>query len=130
VSLLKIINNSSDHMKRCLLPAILLVFISTIAFSQQTEKIEGRYFLYPKDNPLEKTGEMIITAWKADVFLVRGTGWVGQGELKENKGFYEWKFDDGKTGRTVFEVNPEGELAGHVVGSGINWKYIARRTKE
>jgi hypothetical protein len=114
-------------MYRYLLMTAFFLCYGESLLAQQTEKPEGTYFLYQKDAPSEKAGEMIITAWKGDSFLIRGSGWIGQGEMKGNKGFYEWKFDDGKTGKTQIELNPDGTFTGHVVGSGINWKYIAKK---
>jgi hypothetical protein len=117
-------------MKKYLLLSVLFIICRSVLFAQQSEKLEGRYNLYRQDDPSEKAAEMTITSWKGEVFLIRGMGWIGQGEIKDNKGFYEWKFDDGRSGRTVIELNPDGTLTGHVAGSGINWKYIARKVKE
>ena len=115
-------------LKHVSLHILCLLFISQL-FAQNASLAEGKYSLFRQDDPAEKTGEMIITSWKEDVFLIRGTGWIGQGEFREGKGFYEWKFDDGRTGRTVVELNSDGTLSGHVIGSGINWKYVARKVK-
>jgi hypothetical protein len=92
----------------------------------ETPKIGGRYELFHISNPDEKTGEMIITDWSAKSFLIRGSGWIGTGKITGKKGYYDWKFDDGKSGRTTFVINSDGTLSGHVNGSGIDWKYIAR----
>lgn len=117
-------------MKKHVLLLICIMISHGILYAQASVKLEGHYNLYRQDESNEKVAEMIITSWKGDTFLIRGTGWVGQGEIKDNKGFYEWKFDDGRSGRTEFELNADGTLTGQVAGSGINWKYIARKQKE
>jgi hypothetical protein len=53
--------------------------------------------------------------------------WQGNGEITGYSGFYFWRFDDGKQGQTTFTIDKEGNLHGHVQGSGINWKYVAHR---
>ncbi|HUU40636.1 MAG TPA: hypothetical protein VMW42_06840, partial [Desulfatiglandales bacterium] len=74
--------------------------------------------------------KMIITARDENTFLVRGEGqgWVGDGKIDGSQGYYDWRFDNGSSGRTTFVVNPDGTLTGHVVGPGVDWKYLARRS--
>ncbi len=95
----------------------------------------GLYSLYVLGNDNNAVGHMTITAWGADTFLIRGTDWVGMGKIEGSQGYYDWKFDAnspfrdlrGMTGRTTFTINPDGTLKGHVVGSGLDWWYLARK---
>ena len=60
---------------------------------------------------------------------MRGEGWTGAGKLStRGEGYYNWKFEDGKTGRTTFTFHGgQQRLWGHVVGSGLDGRYVARR---
>lgn len=55
--------------------------------------------------------------------------WAADGKFNPQigRGYYDWKFNDGKTGRTTFEVQDDGTLTGTVSGSGINWSFRAQR---
>lgn len=89
--------------------------------------IAGTYILFnAKDPNGASVGEMTITNWDKATFLIRGAGWIGLGKLTVNKGYYNWKFDDGKSGKTTFIVKPDGSLEGHVLGSGLDWNYLAK----
>lgn len=74
---------------------------------------------------------MEIFGQKGNTFSVRGVqqDWGGQGKLNGMEGYYDWKFGNGKTGRTTFTVNTDGTIKGHVLGSGIDWVYIAKKSK-
>jgi hypothetical protein len=56
-----------------------------------------------------------------------GDSWKGEGSFDGRRGFYDWKFNDGKIGRTDFYIIKNGMLYGMVRGSGINWDYQATR---
>jgi hypothetical protein len=93
--------------------------------------VGGVYQLYPvgaeNGSPIAK---MLIT-WREDqYFSVRGLGqtWSGEGRIEEGKGFYNWIFENGDSGKTTLTVNADGTLNGHVVGSGLNWMYLARKS--
>jgi len=77
------------------------------------------------------TAEFKVVRQKNGRFFVRGVGqaWSADGVLEGTKGQYDWKFGDGTSGRTVFEMQADGTLRGHVQGEGpdLNWKFIARR---
>lgn len=95
-----------------------------------SEAIGGVYVLYEFGDQSEKPqGNMTITPWKGETFLIHGIDWAGYGKLQGQKGYYDWKFDDGRAGRTDFEVNKDGTLKGRVHGSGIDWVYLARRAQ-
>lgn len=92
------------------------------------DKLAGIYALYVFDKPdAGVQGHMTIAAWGGDSFLVHGQDWVGLGKLTGTRGYYDWKLDDGRSGRTDLEVDGSGSIKGHVHGSGIDWTYLARR---
>jgi hypothetical protein len=98
---------------------------------RSADSIAGKYNLYDlKKSDKIIVGVMVITSWNGNTFLIRGEGqgWIGYGKVDGNKGYYDWKFDDGRTGRTNIEINSEGTLNGFVSGAGINWVYFARRS--
>jgi hypothetical protein len=111
-----------------LLVSILLT--SGYSFAQKLKtpaiKLGGRYVLATATNP-EVVGRMVITDWSKSTFIVRGEGdpWVGFGSINGNTGYYDWKFDDGRKGRTTIIINKDKTFTGHVLGSGLNWKYTA-----
>src|SRR5262249_50291516 len=73
---------------------------------------------------------MAITAQEENCFSIRGLdqAWAGEGMVEGQHGRYCWRFADGRTGQTLFAINPDGTLTGHVVGSGLDWWYLARRS--
>ncbi len=94
------------------------------------DSIAGVYVLYYLQDPgLGPVTSMAITARGEGCFSVRGLdqAWAGEGFLQGNRGRYCWRFPDGRTGQTEFAVNPDGTLTGHVLGSGQDWWYLARR---
>jgi hypothetical protein len=66
---------------------IFIVISHAVLFAQQSEKPEGHYNLYRQDGPAEKVGEIIITSWKGNSFLIRGAGWIGSERPKTAKDF-------------------------------------------
>ena len=58
---------------------------------------------------------------------VVGDGWTGTGQFDGHRGFYDWRFNDGKSGRTEFYLDQNNELRGQIRGTGINWNFIAAR---
>jgi len=127
-------------MKRSII-IILLVIIISVPFILQTgcdksakrtaNDIAGQWELINvADLNLANayTQLMTITAVKGKKFIVRGIGWVGQGEVNGQNAYYDWKFDDGRTGRTTMTINyDDNSFKGHVLGSGLDWTYLARR---
>ncbi|HLG42472.1 MAG TPA: HEAT repeat domain-containing protein [Planctomycetota bacterium] len=77
------------------------------------------------------TAEIKVVRQKNGRFFVRGVGqsWEADGTLEGNKGHYDWRFGNGASGKTVFEIAADGTLRGQVQGEGpeLNWKFIARR---
>jgi hypothetical protein len=91
--------------------------------------IGGTYRLFMADKPNAGVIASIQVRQSADGSIrVDGTDqpWSGTGEVRGAEGYYNWRFSDGKTGRTQFHVNPDGTLRGHVQGSGIDWWFLAR----
>jgi len=91
--------------------------------------IIGSYALYLLTNPAgARVSSMSITSGSADGFHISGndgSGWMGDGRMDGVEGFYEWRFNDGRTGRTTIVVHSDGTLRGHVSGSGLDWWYLA-----
>jgi tetratricopeptide (TPR) repeat protein len=91
--------------------------------------IEGTYYIYRLENPASGVlGVMTITL-RDNGFMVQGDNedWQAEGRINGIHGYYDWKFKDGRNGRTIFTVNSDGTLKGHVLGSGEDWWYVARR---
>ncbi len=98
--------------------------------------ITGSYVLYREgDMNGRALAKMRIANQRGNHFQVgssRRTGdpardWQGRGVINGAEGYYDWEFEDGKKGRTLFIFDKSGYLHGHVRGSGINWKYVAQR---
>jgi len=89
--------------------------------------VDGLYDVHPLGQPNMLVGNMEIES-QGPYIIVRGIGqnWTGQGQMNGGTGFYDWRFANGASGRTDLTVNPDGSLQGHVVGSGLNWRYEAR----
>jgi hypothetical protein len=130
-------------MKRPIVIILLLVLVLAILVTlkigchkgpnRSAEDIAGQYVLINlKDIKLANpnTQLMTITAIKGKKFIVRGIGWVAQGEVHDQYAYYDWKFDDGRTGRTTMFINYDDHtFSGHVVGSGLDWWYLARHPR-
>ena len=128
-------------MKKLLAVLILTHVVTVVACVQSkniktstwtASSIEGEYVLYRVGDPSKTpVTEMIITARGENTFQIRGKGqnWAGDGKVEGKEGYYDWRFDEGISGRTTFVINPDGTLTGHVVGSGVDWKYLASRSK-
>ena len=117
---------------------VVLVFLTLSCAHTRPRPVDitGNYILYREGEMFGKVvGYMNISSQRGGQFSIGITvptgnpamDWQGSGEIMGNRGFYSWKFDDGKQGRTTFTIDKAGNLHGHVQGSGINWKYVARR---
>jgi hypothetical protein len=119
-------------MKKAFVLAIVFVImtLSNGCVQKPAPSIEGRYDLYMDGHP-EKglRTRMEIFGQKGNSFSVRGIqqDWGGQGKLNGIEGYYDWKFGDGRTGRTTITLNSDGTITGRVSGSGIDWVYIAKK---
>lgn len=116
-------------MKPTLALLCLSLLLPPAALAADLNSLAGSYNLTDVAHP-EKGVQtfMIVTPWPpagAGAFLVRGDGWVGEGQLNADSGYYDWRFDNGSQGRTTFTVESSGCLRGHVSGSGIDWTYEA-----
>jgi RNA polymerase sigma factor (sigma-70 family) len=90
----------------------------------------GVYSLYSSTNTdASIAATMEIPAQLGGQFLIgdKTQGWEGRGVIEGKKGYYDWVFTDGKSGRTTFTVDADGNLQGQVRGSGIDWDYVAKR---
>jgi hypothetical protein len=93
----------------------------------ETPSLDNTYDLYRGDtSATSRVGSMNIFNQKGESFDVQGSGWNGRGSVTGSNGYYNWRFADGKIGRTGFSVDADGVLHGHVEGSGMNWSYVAR----
>lgn len=75
-------------------------------------------------------GTMKIKAVEGDQISVSGDDWEGLGTTNGKQGYYDWKFTDGRQGRTTFLIKSDGTLEAHVSGPGIDWWYLARPQKK
>ena len=97
---------------------------------QDLSYLTGVYNLYALENPSgDSIGTMTLTVRKDNNIFARGKDWKGQGRIDGKQGYYDWKFEDGKNGRTTILINDNGTLQGRVFGSGLDWWYLARRQK-
>ena len=113
----------------------------------KAQDLAGTYDLYnlkrfrrTRELP-SSSATMVITAGEGDTFQVGSPSdvvkpenvWEATGKLENKAGHYDWKFRDGKTGRTDFIVTADNDLIGHVQISdparqaNFNWWYIAKR---
>jgi tetratricopeptide (TPR) repeat protein len=109
--------------------------------------LAGTYDLYSlkrfrraRELPSPSTS-MVITAGDGDTIQVRSLSdvvkpenvWESVGKLQGKTGYYDWKFADGKTGRTDFVVTADNDLIGYVQiadparRANFNWWYLAKR---
>jgi hypothetical protein len=116
-----------------LLVLVFALFSNGYSFSQiNTIAIEGTYALVHFYEQHEVVTTMHITPLHENKFEVSGDGWVGEGEILGDSGYYIWEFQDGRKGRTNFIINQNGQIIGHVLGAmpnpeiyGLNWTYLA-----
>jgi hypothetical protein len=102
---------------------------------QNIMNFKGKYSLFGIKGTVVSNvsvGKFFITPFESNRFVIRGENWVGIGILNDNKGYYDWRFDDGKTGQTTFTLNSDGSFIGKVVGysndpasQGLDWTYKA-----
>jgi hypothetical protein len=92
--------------------------------------IAGVYHLYVAEAPAGRPIAKMAITLRGKGFSVRGLDqpWSGEGRVDGANGFYNWIFEDGNSGKTTFTLHADGTLRGHVVGSGLNWKYVARKS--
>jgi hypothetical protein len=92
--------------------------------------LSGTYDLYRLESPSSGLiGTMTLRVRRGSDIFVQGADWTGTGRIEGKQGYYDWKFEDGKHGRTTVLVNDDGTLQGRVFGSGIDWWYLARRQR-
>jgi Putative peptidoglycan binding domain len=92
--------------------------------------LSGVYDIYDASQP----GEGAITRMEVRLLgekniAVRGIDqdWMGEGRADDRSGYYQWRFADGRTGNTTFDIRADGALLGHVIGEGLDFRYVARR---
>lgn len=93
--------------------------------------LAGTYSLYSREETSGAVvGTMKIKAVEGDQISVSGDDWEGLGTTNGKQGYYDWKFTDGRQGRTTFLIKSDGTLEAHVSGPGIDWWYLARPQKK
>jgi hypothetical protein len=113
----------------------LLIFsvVSLSYIHAQTDQLEGQYILYKKHSSVA-TNVMFIDKIDETTFEIRGIDWKGIGKISNNKGYYEFEFNNGDVGRTEFRINKNGELEGSVkfdennlIWVNMDWAYVAKK---
>lgn len=101
------------------------ILLSSHTPASAVTPLETTYSLYRIDNRSRLITTMTIFNQQGNSFRIQGDRWDGTGNINGTQGYYDWRFLDGRTGRTTFTVQSDGSLIGHVQGSGIDWVYIA-----
>ena len=87
------------------------------------------------------SARMVISAGDGDTIQARSPSdivkpenvWEGTGKLQGKTGYYDWKFSDGKNGRTDFVLTADNDIIGYVQiadparKASFNWWYLAKR---
>ncbi len=113
--------------------SLFLLCVVKMGFSQlNTLPISGLYSLVHFYNQDKIVTTMNIIPITDNKFEISGDGWVGEGEIIGNSGYYNWEFFNGRKGRTNFVINEYGQIIGHVLGAmpnpvlfGLDWTYLA-----
>jgi hypothetical protein len=94
------------------------------------QNVEGTYDLYDVGKPsVGVVNRMTIYNQSGSSFSILGDGWMGTGWVSGGNGYYDWRFSDGRRGRTTISVRSDGTIDGRVQGPGdkeLNWSYIAK----
>jgi uncharacterized protein (UPF0333 family) len=87
--------------------------------------LEGQWNLHYPGVPSGVPGNLGWLEFEVDGtdLKVHGHDWKGNVTFDGKQGYYNWKFVDGKSGRTNIYLNSSGILFGRVRGSGIDWTY-------
>lgn len=87
------------------------------------------------------SNRIVVTAGDGNTIQVRSPSditkpefvWEGTGKLQGKTGYYDWKFGDGKNGRTDFVLTADNDIIGYVQISdparkaSFNWWYLGKR---
>jgi hypothetical protein len=116
---------------RILLCLLSLLFIGAFPVVCAAQDVVGTYSLYNTDNKL--VGSMSVTSQNGSNFTIGGSGWSGSGSVSNGSGYYDWRFTDGRSGRTTIRATAaDGIIEGTVQGPNgdatLNWTYTAKRT--
>lgn len=123
--------------KRLIYALLFALFFTPLLAFGGSWIFSGNYALYQKGKENQgPVAYMRISNHHGNRFAVEGTNasgqstnqWRGQGTLQGMGGYYTWRFNDGRTGRTDFRIDSAGNLHGQVNGSGANWSYLARKS--
>jgi hypothetical protein len=109
---------------RWIRPVLVSATLLVGADSGLAQNIQGQYQLY---DGARVVGSMTVFSQSGPSFSIGGEGWSGTGRVQGGSGYYDWRFTDGKSGRTTFTVGQDGTVSGYVSGSGLDWHYVARR---
>lgn len=89
--------------------------------------ITGHWLLRRQGDPSRTLVTWLDMTVDATSLKVKGDKWEGRGSFNGELGYYDWKFEDGKSGRTDIYLDKTGILYGKVEGSEIDWTYWASR---
>ena len=86
--------------------------------------ISGKWLLH-RSNEIggKAVNDMTILGNPNGDITVIGRDWDGTGRMENGKGYYDWRFQDGRTGRTQLYLDRSGILFGWVEGANINWTF-------
>ena len=84
--------------------------------------IEGFWILRRENQPPGHEVNWLKIAFDETGLKVFGNKWQGKGTFTGKKGYYEWKFDDGTTGRTDISLDDTGVLHGTVRSTAKGWQ--------
>jgi regulation of enolase protein 1 (concanavalin A-like superfamily) len=105
----------------------LLKFTESVRRDTPEGNLSGQWFLRPQNRPSSSPTTSMRIQLNGRRLLVEGSGWTGEGEFDGQRGFYNWRFTDGKIGRTDIYLDDKGVLHGQVRGSGLDWDFMATR---
>ncbi len=97
--------------------------------------LNGTWDLYDNSTgTIEKTPDqsMTIMTFDNNKFVVQGVSpgdkyWIGLGELKGNEGYFDYRFQDGRSGQTTFRVDKNGNLDARSLSFTVDYKYLAKK---
>jgi hypothetical protein len=93
-------------------------------------EISGSWTLRAEGKPGSNAVGSMNLDLQGTKLLAWGNSWRGEGQFAGRAGFYEWRFNDGRAGRTDVSVDDNGVIHGKVRGSGLDWNYEGTRGRD
>jgi hypothetical protein len=126
-------------MKKFFFSAVTFLAVS-LASGQNNQTINimtlnGSWDIYDNFNgTIAKTSEqgMNIMTFEGNKIVVQGVSpgdsyWIGIGVVNGSTGYFDWRFNDGKYGQTTFEIDKNGNLKAHSIGTVVDYEYVAKK---